>query len=389
MRFKMKIRREILAICAIFVALAATNRWPGWDEGIRLLSLSDVKETYQVIAESFPNWPSSAVPFHKAQRFVFPYLLGAIAKSGLSVPLLFSLFTMMCIVLILWAMQRSLRLGGVPTRVRIGALLFFCLQPYSLRYYGLAPGMGLDLAFVAGIALIGAGLLGSNTIILLLGGALAAVSRQTTLLLIPGVLCFLFFSPEWRVRKLRLRIACASVFVCLVTAIYVWTARIGAAFALPNTNLAVIMGIFDPLQTENITMFFEHIMRCFLPLTAVILAILLCRPSWRDARVMAFLLMGAAVLAQPFMAGPGITGQNGARLATMALLPFIFAWALAKKEDLSEREVLGLAAALFFGSFHHIYTWIGPSGTLGSAALQAIAAVGCVATLVRRNPQRL
>lgn len=375
----MKLRRELLAAGAILALLAATNRWLGWDDGIHLLSLSDVRETYQVIAESFPGWPGELVPFHKAQRFLIPYLLGGIAKVGIGVPVVFSLFTLLCGVGGVALLLRAMRAAAVPERTRWAALVLFCFQPYVFRYYILAPGMGLDLAFVAGMGLIILALLQTNAALLLAGALWAGMSRQTALLLVPGVFYFLWRDAGWKEKS---RFLVGAAFAAIVGLVYIVSSKLAVAFALPNTNLAVLTGIFDPSQTENPRALAEHAVRCFLPLAGAGLALLFARPSWRDTRVVSFVLMGLAVLSQPVLAGPGITGQNGGRLASMALLPFVVAWAVAEKKHLSLKRLGLIAGFAFWGSFHHIYTWIGPNGPIGSALFQTFAALGIGATLM-------
>ena len=73
--------------------------------------------------------------------------------------------------------------------------------------------------------------------------------------------------------------------------------------------------------------------------------------------------MAAGIVAQPFLAGPEITGQNATRLAALATLPLLTAlvmqlahhpWLATPRPRLIPD--LMLATVLLIGSFHHLYT---------------------------------
>jgi hypothetical protein len=114
-----------------------------------------------------------------------------------------------------------------------------------------------------------------------------------------------------------------------------------------------------------------------LPLLPALLLLLAEKnPRHWPAETWSAFLIAAAIAAQPFLAGPALTGQNAGRLVTLGLLPLVFAWVTVSGEDWSGRSAALVVGILFLGSFHHLYTIVGSPGAVGTAALQLAVAAG-------------
>lgn len=385
----------ILVALAIFALF--TNRWPGWNEGLEILFLADVKDGYLRIADAAPAFPAERMPKHIAQRFFFPWLVGIIGKcTGLSLPVLFSVLTALTHIGILLAFFRVLLLCGVGVNKAVCALALLFLQPYAFRYYWIGPGMVNDSLFVFGAALALEGLFFRRHLLILTGVAVAALSRQTAVMLFPGIVFYLAFGTPWRnghrgeyVWK-RAGVWIAGASLSLVVGILFITGKLVEGFSKPSVTAETVYGVFPWLLSPQFTLpaFAEHILRCVLPLFCGLLLLVMENPRKWSLEAWACFLMSAAIAAQPFLAGPALTGQNAGRLATIGLLPLSVAWATARREDLRSSTAYWLMTLFAIGSFHHVYTKLGPSSSLGSAILQLLVAVAVILVTLKGQLRR-
>ncbi|MGZ3702602.1 MAG: hypothetical protein ACXWSD_12500, partial [Bdellovibrionota bacterium] len=205
----------------------------------------------------------------------------------------------------------------------------------------------------------------------LFGLALATLSRQTALLLLPGVVLWIWYG--WSEKSVRSRVLWATGLSLWAIFFYEATAMLASRIGTSNLNSTTLTGLFTWILSPDFSAakMAEHTLRCTLPLLPA--ALLLVREPWNKWPRESFflLLMALVVAAQPFLAGPVLTGQNAARLVTLGLLPLAVGWAIAARDrEWPPIPSIALALFLFAGSFHHLYTVVGPHGAMGSAALQ-------------------
>ena len=79
------------------------------------------------------------------------------------------------------------------------------------------------------------------------------------------------------------------------------------------------------------------------------------------------LLMAVAVISQPVLAGPKISEKDIQRLAGVALGPGLLGCAVIAPVVLEKRRLLVVAALLFLGSLHHLFSFYGPAEHLKAA----------------------
>jgi hypothetical protein len=353
----------------LLLFLLATNRWMGWEESLRYLYLFDVAESYEPISRAAPALPSDLIPFHKAQRFAFPWLLGAVSDVlGLDYRVLYGALTFLLTALIL-GLAYCIVSVFVPSSLALVLFLpCFLASPYLFRYYWIAWGMANDLLYVAGSALIIWAALKGRAFALLLGVLVATTGRQTALTLMPGLALLLVLGGSWRNKSVYWRICVWGMASGLGFVVYSVSGAIAAQFADTNNNLSTIAGIFKPLLAGEIgvSALGEHLLRCTIPVLP-----LLCALAWERIRLWpvetwALLLMAAAVVAQPFLAGPFTTGRNAGRLGALALVPLLGAvassWNCLKRHEgiRFSGEIKFVYLLLPFMSLHHMYSWVGP-----------------------------
>ncbi len=378
-------------IVALLLAwLVLTNRWMGWSEGIEFLTASDAKD-YETIARLAPALPTIAdgLPTHKVQRFAIPWALGCAAKLTGSDPVLwFRALSYLCIALILGItarMTRALRLSTWDAGLCLALLI---LNPYTIRYYLIVPGMTLDLLFGAGLAVVLSGLLAVRPAWVVLGCLIAIAGRQTALLIIPSLWVWTALGPSGGPGSRRVRLTAALASSVLVAAVFgfgSWVARDHSAAVATSIHMT---DLFRWTAEEfDARILVEHALRSILPhlaALALLAALILRRRQSVDAVAWIFLLLFLCVSSQAFLGGPGVSGRNASRLSAMGLLPLV--WAItsclrpapeaapAPERWLSPTQGAAVGAALLAVSLHHMYSWFGPPGPGSLTALQLAAA---------------
>lgn len=399
-------RASLLTGLVIFLLL--TNRWLDWSTGIKFLSANDIL-AYQQIAETSPHLPSEPLFFHHAQRLIAPYLVGLIAKvTALSVPLVFRVAAFASMTIVILVFERLLRQFPLSQEDYGWCLAMLLLNPYSFRYYGIVPGMLPDLVFVTGLSVLLLGLVQLSPRLVITGMAIATIGRQTAIVLIPGLLLWLWQSKPWQQQPLRPKLITIGLVITTTISLYQFTGNIIRSFTLPDQNLEAVIGLVNWLQHHfSLGTLLDHCLRLLLPLLMAIALLLIqhFNPDKEmisnevpnphpnlDASFWACLLMASGIVAQPFLAGPSITGQNASRLAALAILPLLTAlviklgqksWLTASRPKLTVKVILTMA--LVGGSFHHLYTVLSWPNAAVFAAIQ-VTIVGMVTLLALTQP---
>jgi hypothetical protein len=256
--------------------------------------------------------------------------------------------------------------------------------------------MVVDIAFVAGIAAALGGLLAGRTAPLVGGWILAAVSRQTALLLLPVVLLWLLTGSPWREMARTRRALLGAALTGILVAALVGARTVAQAFAAPTDFSAVAFGLFRYLEAWP-------------PGAPMALADLVFRPVatflpfavfvWQyphkttERRRLGALLLFAvlAIIAQPLAAGPAVNLGNHVRLGNFALVPLVLgATSFLGHAQLRGRTLVQIGALVVIASFHHRWTAAG-AWVLGRPAalllLQAAvaAAIGLLLASERRR----
>lgn len=376
----------------LLFALFSTH-WLGWADGIGFLQATDVA-SYEKFAAAFPGWPGSQIPLHHAQRFLVHYFVGGLSWLT-GAPLLFAyrLALGACVLAILLSLRSLLESLGLARRWRFLFLGLFILNPYTLRYYWVVPGMLADLVFVLGLTILLHGLQRVSDRSIYAGILVASIARQNVLVLLPGIFTWVLFSDAWAIKRPRQKFVLLGMVSALTAGIYV---AIKVA-VLPVTNgreygAEIFLSLFRWAGGEafSFRQLAEHLLRVALPLA---MALVFAAGGWgfrqkstllRRPEFVAALLMAAAIVSQPLLADPIALGmQNQSRLSSMALVPLLVACAILLREAAAPggAYVVALWLALGLGSFHHLYSIVGPPGASAYVCLHLIAAAMAGAVL--------
>lgn len=346
--------------------------------------------SYRDIALAAPGLPARELPYHHAQRLGIPYLFGALAHAcgldALAVLQVAALLVLVGNVALLAALCDQL--GATRSATHL-ALALFVFNPYVFRYYLCTPPMLNDSGFVLGMLWLASGLHTGRLTRLIAGTALAALARQTALLLVPVALVWLVVGRRWRGAR---RLAAALVLLLIPLTIYLVTGRVAREFSGPTRNLEHIVGVVHWLlgafDARVLALFSARLALTFAMIAAVSAALLARegRGVWSRCphrpEVLLLGLLALAVLSQPLLAGPALSLKDIQRLAGLAVAPLLVAGAGLFEVRLG-RRALGLSAGLLFaGSLHHLFSFYGPRPDLKAVFALAHGALAVLVGLV-------
>lgn len=381
-------RLRLYIIWALTLFIVLTNNWMGWDAGIK--SIAWDAASYEIIAQAAPSLPQDQLLFHHAQRIFGPYLAGSLSNiAGLPPQVIFYFLAGICIFASLFFAHKSFISLRLSTWDYTVCMALFILNPFTLRYYMIAPGMLPDIMFVTGLAILLFGLIERHFRFVLIGTLIAALGRQTAAVLIPGLVLWLYAGKGWGDLAPSKKIACISSAVLVILSVYFMTGHIVSSFASGPINTEHLTGLFyylaGPEANVRYTLqFIVHVFMPFLVPLAVVTGIGLRNRSLFNLPVEAWasLLFVAGIIAQPILAGPDITRLEGGRLSSLCILPLIISSSflmmnsgLSKNGNIPALLKIILTSALLTGSLHFKYTVSGPEDFSDFALLQTAVSI--------------
>jgi hypothetical protein len=377
--------------------LLATNSYPSPQHNGELITYA-AKDgwSYRAIADAFPHFIAANgldLPHHHAQRFIAPWLVGGFSSlTGLTLEASFRIVAIALLVAITALLLATLRALNRSRADQLLLLALFVLQPVVTRFYVAFPFVIPDVVFVLGLTMVVRGMTLNRLGWIVAGVLVAALARQTALLLLPGLLVWaLMAKPQaGPSRAMRLGVVAAGALVAVV--LYLLTGHYSEPFSLPNVNGDMVTGLFSWLAHQfSLRALTEFLARGLVPLLiplGLLIAVFLRRARPIDWPVVApLLVLAATVAAQPLLGGPAITGNNIARLALLAYPALILALAVMLTSVDLRRSPTGLEVAittlaLAIGSMHHITSLIGEQDSTGATTFGIVETVVAVVVLV-------
>ncbi len=368
-----------LAVLGLWAAFAlAVQRWPSWQEGIRVQYSADVA-SYEKIARAAPSLPDEHLLRPFAERFPAHWVTGAVADAtGLALHPLYRAAELVCLALVLFAVH------GVLTRLELGtreyalAIGAVAASAYPLHYLLAAPGMLQDAVFVVGLSLMLLGFARGRFVPVLAGLVVATLGRQTAIPVALAAAVWVAAAPAWRHARWRYAAATALVPLAVYSVLYL----VAEGFADPQR---------ESFHDRTVLGFGAHGLVSHLGRTAlgVLVPSALVLGAWLRTRAhvpRGPLLVAAAIVAQPVLLGVA-SFHTEPRLAALAVPALaVAAGALLRDARLGPAETLVAVVAIAAGGLHHRYTHAGVHRGAEWAALEALAAIVVVAVLARRRP---
>ncbi|HSL65451.1 MAG TPA: hypothetical protein VK874_12425 [Gaiellaceae bacterium] len=374
----MTLRRPAGVLLAWTAFVVLVQRWPSWEEGIRVEFAADA-QFYELIARAAPGLPDTDVLRAYAQRFPAHWLVGVLHDiTGIGLHALYRAATAVCVALALLALHRALTSLELDLRGHALALGAFAASAYPVHYLLAAPGMLSDAVFVLGLSVLLLGFVRGRLAVAVLGIAVAALGRQTALPVAAAAGVWAAFHPAWRDRR---GIAVAAL-VAVPAGLYVALHILSDPFSQPRdagVDDLTVLGFLTSARD-----FGEHVGLVVLGIAvpaALVAGAWIRRggpPPWGP------LLVAAAVVAQPLLLGPLANASNEPRLAGLAAPALaLAAGTLLSGAVLGRGETVVCAAAIAVGGLHHRYTIAGPAPNVGWAVVELAAALLVLLVLAR------
>ena len=376
----MRAQIAVLAIWAGFIALV--QRWPSWEEGIRVQFANDMG-VYEVIARAAPSLPDTDILRAYAQRFAPHWLVGVLSDAtDVSLHSLYRIVAIVCVGFILVAVHVALAGLGLDLRAYALALGAVAGSAYPVQYLLAAPGMVSDGIFVLGLAIVLLGFARVSPWVLVAGLGLATVGRQTALPLAVAAAAWAAFYPAWRPVRKQVVAGCLLVPAALYLFIYL----VSNSFSQPRPA-----GIDDLTVIGFFTSFHELGRHVGLVALGIAVPAALVVGSWLRVRgpvPWGPLLLAATVAGQPLVLGPLANRSNEPRLAGLATPALaVTAAILLRSASLTRVETLVCAAAIAVGGLHHRYTNSVFDSNVAWAIAVLISALVIVSVLALGRPR--
>jgi hypothetical protein len=367
----MRARDRWLWVIGLCAAVAVTSRYTDFAANHDLIDAAAGDSfSYFAMAQAAPGVPKDSLAFHHSQRIAIPYALGLVHRV-VPIPMhrLFqaAVFAIEAATLLLFA--SLLEHFSIRGRESAAMLAMLALNPWAFHFYVTFPEMLNDLGFVLGLTLLLRGLVSGSIGGLGVGLLIASLSRQTGLLLLPFVAAWIWRDTRtWARHGLRGRVFLIVGAGSCSLAVYIATAHLAARFSAPSENVQHLIGLADWLAHD----FDPSVLLPFaLRMAAPILIPVACLVGMagrkthvsHGERLIPLLIFGTVCCsAQPFLAGPEITGGNGERLVGLGLVPLVLALAIKGRDsdglgvDTRTPRFVAIVALLAVGSLHHLYT---------------------------------
>jgi hypothetical protein len=393
----MKLTAKILIKYSWFVLwvfIALTNSHIAPDDILTKISALDTT-IYLDIAKAAPGLPSagSNLVYHGAQRILFPYLLGLLAKlTGISPWIWFQIAVHICTLLtaaIFW--RTLLRLTKNQDLILLLMAILIC-HPFIFRLQMTFSGFVNDAIFNLGMAIFCYGfLIGSNGI-RSAGIFIMIPAKQTIFIILPVMaVAELIFSEKSRFKAMTywgLLMIGTSVYYYLIDLII-------SPFSTQNTTKGMALGLWIWLKDANswksFIQFFIFLGRAglgLLPALAILAAIVSSASMRKPSKREYFLgLLFLASIAQPFISGPATTDASVQRLISLGLLPLLI-FLMPSLSSIKFRSPFygwPIIISSILGSTHHLFSRVGPDLTLRYLflALNVLSALILGATVYR------
>lgn len=345
----MRAQIAVLAIWAGFIALV--QRWPSWEEGIRVQFANDMG-VYEVIARAAPSLPDTDILRAYAQRFAPHWVVGVLSDAtDVSLHSLYRIVAIACVGLILVAVHVALAGLGLDLPAYALALGAVAASAYPVQYLLAAPGMASDGIFVLGLAIVLLGFVQISPWVVVAGLGLATVGRQSALPLAVAAAAWAAFYPAWRPVRKQVVAGC----LLIPAALYLFIYLVSDSFSQPRPA-----GIDDLTVIGFFTSFHEFGRHVGLVALGIAVPAALVVGSWLRVRgpvPWGPLLLAITVAGQPLVLGPLANRSNEPRLAGLAAPALaVTAAILLRGASLTRVETLVCAAAIAVGGLHHRYT---------------------------------
>jgi hypothetical protein len=394
-------KQRFVVVIVLFAVILLTNRWAQFEDGEGFISPDT--HAYMTIAKAAPFLPSKPIELHHAQRFVLPSLCGLAAHAiGCSEETAMRAVSLLMMLGTLYTLHHALRELQVTAGQHILCMLLLLCNPFAMRFYITFPLMLNDVGFLLGETLLVLALLRGKYRTAMAALLFATVCRQTALLLVPGILLWIWTTSDTQVAtySFRNKIRRSCVVAGIAGGVYGMTYSIVAQFAFPSITMMHLTGMASWLMgTASVPfsgqLLIEFLLRAVNPILFPVM-ILFCGVGGVYANstrqtivrfvleimqqnhvISCVLLCIIGVISQPLLGGPLVSEADVTRLVGLSLPLWIVLTAFVVQQTgifavPHESETTLSALLLFCGSLHYKYIFTGTGPIIAPASSQTL-----------------
>ena len=331
-----------LIILFLFIATAHTYSYTeAIDNGF-----SDIKAYHFIAENGFVENASKEFAQHHLERWVLNVVVGSIAQIlNVDIWAVYrgaGLFCMLIVVFLIYCLN-------LDDKQKIIALVLVIYNPYTFRLYFSAPGMINDCVFYTAIVAFIVGILKRMNWLIIFAVTIAALSRQTSVLLIPVLIIFSLY--EHISFKLSLTLALELVVIFLSNR-YLTELLFGVSeggYFMAHT-LGLYFWVTEGMSWKDGIAFFGRYVLFLLGLVPIILVI-----GKKYSTYLVFVISFFVMHLQPIAGGPLITGGNIQRLTAFGI-PFLIP--LLAEDTQIKRQLLFVLIFILMSMHHHFSVMI-------------------------------
>ena len=345
-----------------FVFIIFTNNFFNFDQSIVYGAADGI--TYMQIAQAAPNISSEELIYHKAQRFIIPYLIGLISYlSKIEVYTIFRVCSFIVIVSNLFLFSKIFKKLDININQRFYLFSLLIFNPYLVRYFLSLPTLINDLIFIFSGTLLIFALLENKKTYVYIAILLGAASR------INAIFFIISFIITKLVYKKKFNFSIYEIILTLI--IFYITSSINTHHAnlVGGENytydLKIRFGLFfSSFSTKEFLVFILYPIINFLPLILIPLLFNLkfdYSNLINDKIIFISVIIFFMICFVAYIAGPIVTGKNIIRLINLSY-PFIIyiIYKLINGQKVSVNNMKKLIFFLFMilWSLHPTYSTI-------------------------------
>lgn len=341
-----------------FVFIILTNNFFNYDESILYGQTDGI--TYFKIAEAAPNISIEKLPYHKAQRFLLPYITGVISKYLIvDIYTLFRIFSFCLVGLILLIFKKIFNKLNVEINFQIFLFSLIIFNPYIIRYYLATPLMINDLLFLLSGTLLILSFISSNKWLLSLSIFLATISRIESIFFILA----LIIGKVIYKKKYTFSLNSIGINLFIFSSIFLlnnYHASIVSSDGIAAFALKQRFGLF--IFNYSLKEFLIFIILPFLNFFPILLFLLFFNYKLsnfkQDGLFIFSIIIFFLTMITPLISGPIITGKNIIRLINLSypFMIYIFYKILIIKNNLILYKKILFLFILILWSLHPTYS---------------------------------
>jgi hypothetical protein len=343
-----------------FVFIILSNNFFNYNE-IILYGQTD-GTTYFKIAEAAPNISTEKHPYHKAQRFLLPYITGVISKYLIvDTYTLFRVFSFFLIGLILFIFKKIFYKLNIEINFKIFLFSLIIFNPYIIRYYLANPLMINDLLFLLSGTLLILSFIRSNKWLLLLSIFIATISRLESIFFIIA----LIIGKVIYEKKYTFSLNSILINLIIFLSIFLlndYHASIVGSDDISTFTLEQRFGLFMfNYSLKEFLIFIILPFFNFFPIFLFFLFFYLKVSSHKQDSLFIFsIIIVFLTMITPFISGPIVTGKNIIRLINLSypFMIYIFYKIFIIKKNLSLYKKTLFLFIVILWSLHPTYSKI-------------------------------